>query len=284
MSHERRERQKAREQRSVVAWADRYWPTIRNWIVGLGIGDVILDNIKGRIKEAVMEYLKGYAKWILVNPFALLTAGVIAVLILVLYKVLDGYFEARRELRAGFASHIPYEHRYRPHFFAQAVVTIIVSVGAIGYGAYYTYTHPLPVVVSVSKSWFAEHHKSSDVYAAVIIRNYSDKPTRVYMDHYSTVWDVKGENGDPTIPAANYVTLPAWEEFTARFEINFHGSQYLLDAYHRNGIKVYVSVKYNNGFKNVNYETVGLIDYGSVRFCSGCEGNIDLIKETTTTD
>ena len=284
MSQERRERQKERGQRSGLSWADKHWPTIRNWLIGLALTDVILDAIKGKIKEALVGSLRGYAVWILVNPFALLTVGVIVLLILLFYKVVDGYFEARREARPGFASHIPTDRKYRPHFLAQSIVTIFLCILAVGFGSYYTYAHPMPPNISASKAWFAEKYKGSDVYAVIRLRNYSATPTLVTIDHYTTIGGVKGQNADPNIPEVITVTLPPWEEFTARYEMNFHGSQPLIDAYHNNGIKLHAEAKYNNGHKKVTYNVVGVMDYGSVRYCSGCEGNIDLVNETTTTD
>jgi hypothetical protein len=181
MSEERQARQKQRAEAGVLANFHKQWKRLMTLLIGTSICDLLLDQVKSKIMEAGLSSLSGPVKWILGNPFSLLTIAVLLVLLWICWVVITGAIP-QESVIVGARQEKLVRSSVKPIFAVGLVLTVLLSGGAVVYGAYRYYTVPL-IAIGVKGTWFEVSYKNSDVYINVNLMNYSDVPVIICDPH-----------------------------------------------------------------------------------------------------
>jgi hypothetical protein len=258
--------------------------TVLAWF---GIGafvDLLRQHYADEIMSWLLRHFGKVGSWLLGNPFALLTIALIVVVAWVLWVALNEAISQSESSLVGPRKEKLYIPRFSTEFIAGVFVVGLCVIIAVAYGAYRYYKTPFPLVVSSSGTWFTENYKGADVYVAVKIKNFGDRSVPVSIETFLTFYGQRPPESfvATDVPSVLNLTIPPGGVETSRPQIWFHGNRSLLNAYHDNQIEVHTIVKYNNGARDVTYTFVGKLDYSTVKYCSRCEGNIDIMKEETS--
>jgi hypothetical protein len=244
----------------VLAAIRRYRKRIL-WILGLPTAiDIVKEALRNRLTEWLVSNFGHVGRWLLANPFSLLT---LAVSLLALWII----WVALKESASYVASPILDQRgrkTYRPRVgstFAAGVLTVTAaSLLLVVYGAYKYYEEPFPIVMSTSDAWYLPNYAGADVYCVMNVKNYSDFRVPVTVDGWMTAYGVRiPMSPDPEL-ASSPMDIAPWERHGVHFPLRFLGSQELAQAFRQSRLRVFVNVKYNDGKKDVVYKWEGRVN------------------------
>lgn len=271
MSILRRQRQKERGD-TFLSRFQRRRKLIAAWLASNALAQLIINHEKDAMKSWVLANFGKYGKWFLTNPAAISTIAIAVVVLWVVWFFLVDIFN--RKSNAGFASHIAPKTPVSPKFSATVILVSLACVSIVAFGWFYSYSHPLPVVVGMESGWFAEHFHGNDLYVMVNLKNYSDTPVTVEIDNTLSI------EGDVIDTGTASLSIAPWA---------MHGVYHLLDfkghtpadpawlAYHQNKLRLAINVRYKDGQRQVGYHYVGFVMADTLG-CPTCAGNLDVVK------
>jgi hypothetical protein len=247
-------------------------------LIGAGFFDILRELFRAQAMEWMFQHFGRHGKWLIANPFSLLTIAVVDILLWLGWNALKELL-VRESVLVGPHQQKIYRPRFSSSFTAGLIVGVVVCTGCIVYGAYRYYSTPLPIIVGVTHPWFARNYKNADLYIVLIMKNYSDVPVKIKVEQGMTAFGQPIlQIADPEAEAA-MTTLVPWEEHTLHFSFWFFGNSMFQDAYAKDNLRPWMNITYNDGKRDVTYRYVGRIESFTVAKCSQCPGNIDTVQE-----
>lgn len=173
MSQERRQRQAQRQQAGVVSKLRKYHKRIWTFLVVWLIGDCVKDAIRDRLTELILPRFGPAGKWILGNPFSLVTIAVIGTLSWLAWIAVTEAFPSEGMVLSLEGKKM-ISQKLDSKSAAAFVLTVLLAAALVGYGSYRYYTVPLPIIVGLSHASFLPNYKGYDLYVVVNFKNHSD--------------------------------------------------------------------------------------------------------------